>query len=150
MSEPEDLILEGAHFATRVARDVWRRHAAASTAAGVPLAAVRGRLELFVAALFATPIAIAPVEPAAPATWLSKLARRPGRVPDADPFCGTDGVRVFLPPMLPVRGSEEETIAAYRLLAVQQSARLSRHTLRAFDRIRNDRARTGSCSPKLP
>ena len=26
MAEPEELILEGAHFATRVARDVWRRY----------------------------------------------------------------------------------------------------------------------------
>jgi len=36
MAEPEELILEGAHLATRVARDAWRR-----TAARVP--ALNGR-----------------------------------------------------------------------------------------------------------
>ena len=43
MSEPEDLILEGAHFATRFARDVWRRYGTSVTDRSVPLATVRAR-----------------------------------------------------------------------------------------------------------
>ncbi len=41
MSEPEELILEGAHFATRVARDVWRRYGTSVPDTTVPLASVR-------------------------------------------------------------------------------------------------------------
>ena len=52
MSEPEELILEGAHFATRVARDavgaVWPPRTSPRSAADE----VRARLELFVTALF--------------------------------------------------------------------------------------------------
>ena len=74
MSEPEELILEGAHFATRVARDLWARHGPLTRSPGLPLTSVRTRLELFVTALFQMAIAIAPTEPAAPRTWLSRLA----------------------------------------------------------------------------
>ena len=41
MAEPEELILEGAHFATRVARDVWRRYGTSAPDNTVPLASVR-------------------------------------------------------------------------------------------------------------
>ena len=74
MSEPEDLILEGAHFATRVARDVWTRYGSPAASRRVPLTSVRTRLELFVTALFQRSITIAPMEPPAPRTWLSRLA----------------------------------------------------------------------------
>ena len=37
MSEPEDLILEGAHFATRVARDVWARYGSPAALAPPPV-----------------------------------------------------------------------------------------------------------------
>ena len=68
MSEPEELILEGAHFATRVARDAWCRYGAHPAARDVRLSHVRTRLELFLTALFRTPIAIAPMERPAPRT----------------------------------------------------------------------------------
>src|SRR5262245_34463815 len=139
MSEPEELILEGAHFATRVARDVWRRHVPASPE--VQLADVRGRLELFVTALFQTPITIGTIETPAPATWLSKLAHRSLRACDASPLCGTDEERVLLPPLLSRVRSEEDTVARYRLLAVQQAARLCRQTPRVFARIQDRRTR---------
>ncbi len=144
MSEPEDLILEGAHFATRVARDVWTRYGPPSASRRVPLASVRTRLELFVTALFQQSIQIAPMEPAAPRTWLSRLAT--GRAPESrhDPLaCGTDGHRVYLPPSLELTGGKgrsarlkadlnlpdaQEAIALYRLLAVQQAFRLTRGT----------------------
>lgn len=129
MSEPEELILEGAHFATRVARDAWRRYGPQPAGAAVPLARVRARLELFASALFETPIAIAAMEPPAPVTWLARLARsRPVERPDGTPAAGTDGRRVLLPPSLDFGRGEEEVIAVYRLLAVEGAARLVRNT----------------------
>jgi nitric oxide reductase NorD protein len=144
MSEPEELILEGAHFATRIARDAWRRHGAHTASRDVRLSSVRARLELFLAALFQQPIAIAPMEPPAPRTWLSRLANRhTAESPDDPLLSGTDGRRIYLPPSVkpghhdgrrsrPARErivEETETaLALYRLLAVQQAARLARGT----------------------
>ena len=144
MSEPEELILEGAHFATRIARDAWRRYGAHPASRDVRLSSVRARLELFLAALFQQPIAIAPMEPPAPRTWLSRLANRDSARSPHDPLLsGTDGRRIYLPPSIepghrdsrasrPARDQtveETETaLALYRLLAVQQAARLARGT----------------------
>jgi nitric oxide reductase NorD protein len=143
MSEPEELILEGAHFATRIARDAWRRYGAHTASRDVRLSSVRTRLELFLAALFQQPIAIAPMEPPAPRTWLSRLANRDTADSPHDPLLSaTDGRRIYLPPSMepkprdgasrPARErtvEETETaLALYRLLAVQQAARLSRGT----------------------
>jgi len=140
MSEPEDLILEGAYFATRVARDVWTRYGSPAASRRVALTSVRTRLELFVTALFQRSIPIAPMEPPAPRTWLARLANGDARGPRHDPFAsGTDGHRVYLPPSMELGVSErrsvsrpaDETataIALYRLLAVQQAARLVRGT----------------------
>ena len=51
MAEPEELILEGAHFATRVAREAWRRYGTPADDRATALAAVRARLEMFLTAL---------------------------------------------------------------------------------------------------
>jgi nitric oxide reductase NorD protein len=129
MSEPEDLIIEGAHLATRVARAAWRRCAPSGPVSGQRLADVRTRLELFITALFQADIVIAPMEPAAPVTWLGRLAgARPEDRTRAALLSGTDGRRVFLPPALPpyVAGIEADDV--YRILAVQQAARLARGT----------------------
>lgn len=142
MSEPEELILEGAHFATRLARDVWRRHGPAVADRSIPLARVRVRLEAFVTALFRTDITIAAMEPPAPVTWLSRVAR--GQSYDARDetlLSGTDGRRVYVPPLLQTTVGEEDTIGLYRLLAVEQAARLVRGTPRAFSRIERSETR---------
>jgi nitric oxide reductase NorD protein len=153
MSEPEELILEGAHFATRVARDAWRRYGGHATSRDVRLSSVRQRLELFLTALFQLPIAIAPMEPPAPRTWLSRLANRHlAESHDDSLMSGTDGRRVYLPRSLELEHREnhvwqrparqrgtsrtiEEAIALYRLLAVQQAARLVRGTASAAAQI---------------
>jgi len=125
MAEPEELILEGAHVATRIARDVWRRYAPA--AEGVALAQVRVRLEAFLTALFQCDVAVAPMPPPAPLSWLGRLAHgRPRRDPPA--ICGTDGRRVFLPATLPRSIAGHDALTHYRLLAVEQAARLVRGT----------------------
>ena len=100
------------------------------------------RLETFVTALFRTDITIAAMEPPAPVTWLSRVAR--GRSYDARDeqlLSGTDGRRVYVPPALPTTAGEEATMGLYRLLAVEQAARLVRGTPRAFARIETSETR---------
>jgi nitric oxide reductase NorD protein len=142
MSEPEDLILEGAHVATLVARDVWSRYAGSSEAPGVPLATVRVRLELFATALFRRAVPIAPMPLPAPRTWLSRLAG--GAAPDSRPDAlasGSDGSRVYLPASIAFADcrcwrdsavdaaiGERQALAVFRLLTVEQAMRLVRRT----------------------
>jgi nitric oxide reductase NorD protein len=140
VSEPEELILEGAHFATRHARALWLRHVRAPASSGVPLARIRTRLELFVSALFSRPIPICAIEPNAPATWLSRLASGRPRARHDSALCATDGQRVYLPGVLDVQGNDENTLAMYRLLAVEQSARIVRQS-HAFARLRSQQTR---------
>ena len=129
MAEPEELILEGAHFATRVARDVWRRYGTSIPDAPIPLAGVRVRLEIFLSALFGTPIPVARMEPPAPASWLSRVARGRSHQHGEERFLsGTDGRRVCLPSALPLTIGGLEAMSLYRLLAVQQAVRLVRRT----------------------
>src|SRR5215208_6144966 len=106
MAEPEDLILDGAYMASRLARDAWRRYAPAARERVVRLIDVRGRLELFLNALFERPIGVALAEPPAPVSWLARAAGRGGDA-SAGAIPGTDGVRIFLPSSLDaLRGFE--------------------------------------------
>jgi nitric oxide reductase NorD protein len=137
MSEPEELLIEGAHFATRVARDAWRRFGPGARGSEISLSEERPRLELFLAALFGRSIAISAAEPPPPMTWLSRLANvRPPPPAERTLLPATDGSRVFLPPALPrTEGPERATDAqrdTYRLLAVEQGARLARGTARTW------------------
>jgi nitric oxide reductase NorD protein len=133
MSEPEELIIEGAHLATRFARRAWLQYGPVSSSGQIPLSRVRARLELFLTALFQQPIVVAACEPPAPVTWLSRLAHgHPPRCGDDRLLPATDGRRVYLPPALKVDRGEEDTLALYRLLAVQQTARLVRGTPQAL------------------
>jgi nitric oxide reductase NorD protein len=131
MAEPEDLILEGAHFATRVARDAWRRYGTSPGDRTIALTAVRARLEMFLTALVRTSITVVPMEPPPPASWLSRLARgpSPGRR-DGSLHSGTDGRRVHLPATLPPAACGLDALTLYRLLAVEQAVRMVRGTAR--------------------
>lgn len=142
MAEPEELLIEGAHVATRFARDAWRRYGPHTAASVLPLSAVRARLELFVTALFSETIPVVALEPPAPQTWLRRLAY--GRAPAlrVDPFAsGTDGRRVCLPAELPLQQTDGATVACYLLLAVQQAARVVRGTPRTALAIGSDDTR---------
>jgi nitric oxide reductase NorD protein len=124
MGEPEDLIIDGAYLASRLARDVWRRYAPAPVANVVRLADVRVRIELFLNALFESPLAVAAGEPPAPVSWLARMA---GRAPEhSDVLPGTDGQRIYLPPALDNANGGDETLRAYLHLAVQQAVRIAR------------------------
>ena len=60
MSEPEEVILDGAHIATEYVVRLWRRHTTGAPVAG--LADSRRRLETLLAALYASPLPIVPAE----------------------------------------------------------------------------------------
>ncbi len=137
MAEPEELILEGAHFATRLARDAWQRYGTSASDRHIPLTSVRARLEMFLTALFQTSIAVAPMEPPAPASWLSRVRHgRSHHRADEPLLSGTDGRRVYLPPVLPKTTRGQDAMSLYRLLAVEQAVRLVRGT-HVFARIDN-------------
>ncbi len=128
MAEPEELILEGAHFATRVAREAWRRYGTAAADRTTSLSSVRTRLELFLTALVGASVDIVPIEPPAPASWLARLAGSSSRRRNESALSATDGRRIYLPAALPPVLYGFEALTLYRLLAVQQAARMVRGT----------------------
>jgi nitric oxide reductase NorD protein len=140
MSEPEELILEGAHFATNLAREIWGKYAATQQSRGVTLATLRPRLELFVSALFGVGIPIRTLEPPAPSTWLSRLAASRPEARRDRVRCATDGTRVYLADEIDVTRTDEATADLYRLLAIEQSVRIVRQSPRAFAQLRSKQA----------
>lgn len=127
MAEPEEVILEGAHLATTYAAELWRRNR--GDAPALPgLADIRSRLEFYVAALCpgAPPIVVAepPAVPHLLARWMKGI---PAHLVERAAHCSTDGGRIRLPRRLD-RGTERETLALYRLLALQQAMRATRGT----------------------
>ncbi|HEX3160711.1 MAG TPA: VWA domain-containing protein [Gemmatimonadaceae bacterium] len=134
MSEPEDVILEGAYAATTFVTRLWRRHVPGPPR--VELAEVRPRLELFVGAIFGDVPSIVPAEPPALPSFVGRLMRRiPRHLLDSRAHASTDGVRIRLPRALHARAARAgETadravaVVAYRLLAVEQAARAARGT----------------------
>ncbi len=146
MAEPEDLIIDGAHATTRLVRGVWRRYVPPTAPAVVRLADIRLRLECFLQALFKTPLAVTTGDPAAPVSWLARLAGRGGDA-DAGVMAGTDGARIYLPPSLDLSPALEATAGAeaaiekYRLLAVGQAIRLLRESVSLLRRVEDPRVR---------
>ena len=95
MAEPEDLIIDGAYIASRLVRDVWRRYVPAAPERVLRLADVRVRLELFLNALFESPIPVGAAELPPPVSWLARFAGRGGE-PKA-PAISRDGRHPDLP-----------------------------------------------------
>lgn len=138
MSEPEDVILDGAYLATGFVASLWSRRRAVPEE--VALAEVRPRLELLVAALYgkAPPITVA--EPPARPTLFGRWARGiPRHLVDLRALASTDGTRLRLPRTLEALDGEEAAFREYRLLAVQQAARLGRGTPTPLREIGDDR-----------
>jgi nitric oxide reductase NorD protein len=133
MSEPEDIIMDGARHATLFAQRLWRRRAKGQEPATLRLVEVRGRLELFIGAAFGTSLTVAVAQPPAIPNWIGRLGRRlPRHLVERRTLALTDGERVYLPRTLPDRDPTENTagegLMAYRLLASQAAARAMRGT----------------------
>ncbi len=130
MAEPEDVLAEGALYATHLARDLWARHTAGRTDAPPGLQDLRRRLEIFIAAVFPEAPEIGLAEPPAPPSLLRRLSRYDtAHLHSPVALASTDGTRIRLPGHLP--GLPLSRIAdRYRLLALEQAARVHRGTLR--------------------
>ena len=125
MSEPEDVLLDGAHHATLFAQRLWRRRSSAARPEEVRLVEVRSRLELFVRAAFGVPLVIGVAEPPPLPSWFARLGRRiPRHLVERRTLASTDGERLRLPRSLPAAGA----LTRYRLLAAEQAARAARGT----------------------
>jgi len=133
MSEPEEVLLDGAHIATEYVARLWRRHTKGASVVG--LADARRRLETLLAALYASPLPIVPAQAPARPTLFGRLARRtPRHLVDLRALPSTDGVRIRLPPLLDDSAADGPT--HYRLLAVVQAARAARGTPRFLPEAR--------------
>lgn len=126
MGEPEEVIVEAAHFATVAARALWASQRGPD--GRLRLTDVHRRLELLVATLFPDAPAIGVAEPPAPLPLLARFASPlSARARPAIALASTDGLRLRLPVVMD--GPAGETaIARYRLLVLEQAARAARGT----------------------
>jgi nitric oxide reductase NorD protein len=129
MSEPEEVILDGAHHATAFVAALWLRRSKRAAEPVLRLVEVRQRLELFTRAIFGAEQPIGVAEPPAVPNWFARLAHRiPDHLLPRRARASTDGARIRLPAALSAREGPEASFARYRLLAVEQAARAARGT----------------------
>jgi nitric oxide reductase NorD protein len=127
MSEPEGLIIEGARIAVTGARDLWWRVRPPAAPPVLALGLVRRRLALLLHALWGEPLAIYPSDEEPPPTWLARvLGRAPRHLAARAARAATDGRHIWLPRALAAPDGEAAALDCYRLLAVEQMARLTR------------------------
>jgi len=130
MSEPEEVILDGAHHATTAIAALWRRRSGAPERPEIRLSEVRGRLELFTRAVFPEALPIVVAEPPAVPNWFARVALRiPRHLVLREPVPSTDGVRIRLPAVLDAAHGWDSAFARYRLLATALTARAVRGTV---------------------
>lgn len=128
MAEPEDVIAEAALFATRRVGELWARHTERSGDAAPRLQDLRRRVELFVAAVFPDAPGIGIAEPPAVPTVLTRLSRyRTSHLYPQAALPNCDAARIRLPGHLDDVATEQIP-DRYRLLALEQAARLQRGT----------------------
>lgn len=132
MGEPEGLLIEGARVVAAGARDLWWRVRPAAEAADLVLGRVRQRLELLLSALYGETVSILPADPEPTPTWLARLlGRAPRHLAPAGALAATDGRHIWLPRALDARDGEPAALDRYRLLAIEQAARIARGFARA-------------------
>lgn len=129
MSEPEDVILDGAHHATLFVQGLWRRRSTTAEPETLRLADVRSRLELLVRAAFGVPLTIGVAEPPGVPTLFARLGRRiPRHLVERRTLHSTDGETLRLPRSLPADPGRGGGLTRYRVLAAQGAARAARGT----------------------
>ncbi|MDZ7780068.1 MAG: VWA domain-containing protein [Gemmatimonadota bacterium] len=129
MSEPEEVILDGAHHATTTLAALWHRRSGAAGPAELHLAEVRGRLELLTRAVFEHPPPIGVAEPPSIPNWFGRIAKRiPKHLVRRHAVASTDGARVRLPGTLDATAGWDAAFTRYRILAVGLSAKATRGT----------------------
>src|SRR5262245_7636622 len=139
--EPEGLLIDGAQRAAVAIRELWWRARPPGASRQLPLLRVKRRLELLGGALYDDIPSILPSDPPPRPTWLARLlGRAPGHLVLRSALASTDGTSVWLPRALDVGDDERAGIADYRLLALEQVARVARGTPGAApsDRLEHD------------
>ncbi len=128
MAEPEDVLTEAALHATRLARELWARRPAGTAEPPPGLRELRRRLELFIAAVFRDAPDIGVAEPPAPPSFLARLARhRTSHIFSASALGSVVGGQIRLPARLESL-PPDQIVDRYRLLALEQAARVHRGT----------------------
>lgn len=129
MSEPEDVLLDGAHHATLFAQRLWRRHIGSSDPQMLHLVDVRARLELFVCAAFGLSLTFAVAEPPAIPSWFGRMGRRiPRHLIERRTLFSTDGTHIRLPRTVPLGDTPGNGLMVYRLFAAEAALRAARKT----------------------
>ena len=124
MSEPEDILLDGAYRATHLARALRRRRPVAD--GPLRLAEVRPRLEAFISGAFGLSLPIVVAEaPARPTSLARLLMPLPDHVIRPRAVASTDGERLRLPRSVDAQGGLPP-LAMYRLMAAGLAARIRR------------------------
>jgi len=125
MAEAEELVVEGALLATRVARDLWRRKSPAAKTAR--LVDVQERVESLVTGLRGACPQLVFANPPLRRSIIGRLALRvPTHLNSARVLPGTDGQRIFLPREIANTLLDPSGYRRYRLYALLQAARIER------------------------
>ena len=139
--EPEGLLIDGARKAAVAVRELWWRARPPRARGELPLTRVKRRLELLAGALYGDSPPILPSDPPPRPTWLARLfGRAPRHLVTPVAQASTDGASVWLPRALAAAGDEGAAVSTYRLLALEQVARVARGTPAGMpgDRLEHD------------
>lgn len=129
MAEPEEILLDGAHHATRFVQRLWRHRVRRQEPRLLHLADCRARLELFVRAGFGVSLTVGVADPPEVPSWLRRWAfRMPRHLTECPVLAETDGRHLRLPASVAVQSETGSGWSFYRLSAAQMAARAARNT----------------------
>src|SRR5690606_11190043 len=129
MAEPEEILLDGAHHATRFVQRLWRHRVRHEEPQLLYLVDCRARLEIFVRAAFGISVTVGATDSPNPPSLLRRSALRiPREMITSEPIAETDGLYVRLPASVANQTARGSGCDFYRLCAAQLAARLQRGT----------------------
>ncbi len=129
MAEPEEILLDGAHHATRFVQRLWRHRVRRDEPQVLHLADCRARLEIFVRAAFGISLTVGAVDPPDTPSWLRRWALRiPRHLTSGASLAETDGIHLRLPASVAVQTATGSGWAFYRLYVAEMAARAQRGT----------------------
>src|SRR5690606_20725821 len=97
MAEPEEILLDGAHHATRFVQRLWRHRVRHDEPQLLYLADCRARLEMFVRAAFGIALTVGALDAPHAPSWLRRWALGiPRHLARGAVFAETDGIHLRL------------------------------------------------------
>jgi nitric oxide reductase NorD protein len=129
MAEPEEILLDGAHHATRFVQRLWRSHVQQDQPQLLYLADCRARLEVFIQAAFGISMTVGAADPPEAPSWLRRWALRiPRHLIRNEVIAETNGTHLRLAASVEQEAGATSGWAYYRLCAAQAAARAQRGT----------------------